>query len=89
MNFTNPVDFERSGMINLGDLSLDPKESTLPDDPGQEEEPEEGVVYFAPTSDWTAGGAHVAAYFWLISFLRASRVRSTSRRTSSASSLVG
>lgn len=64
MNFTNPVDFERSGMINLGDLSLDPKESTLPDDPGQEEEPEEGVVYFAPTSDWTAGGAHVAAYFW-------------------------
>lgn len=64
MSFTNPVEFERSGMINLGDLSLDPKESTLPDDPGQEEEPEEGVVYFAPTSDWTASGAHVAAYFW-------------------------
>ena len=59
--FTTPVGLERSGMVNLGNLSLDPNESELPSVPGVAEE---GYVYFKPTADWTANGAHIAAFFW-------------------------
>ncbi|MBR5104296.1 MAG: hypothetical protein IKZ08_05285 [Bacteroidales bacterium] len=61
MVFTNPVGLERSGMVNLGNLSLDPNESELPSVPGVAEE---GYLYFKPTADWTANGAHIAAFFW-------------------------
>lgn len=61
MSFTNPVALERSGMVNLGNLSLDPNESELPSVPGVAED---GYVYFKPTADWTANGAHIVAYFW-------------------------
>lgn len=64
MKYTGQVALERSGIVNLGNLSLDPKESVLPDTPGNEDEPEEGMVYFKPAADWTANGAHIAAYFW-------------------------
>lgn len=64
MKFTNQVALERSGLVNLGSLSLNPGESELPDNPGAGDEPEEGMVYFMPSSDWLSDGAHIAAYLW-------------------------
>ena len=61
LEVNTPVALKRSGMVNLGNLSLDPNESELPSVPGVAEE---GYVYFKPTADWIANGAHIAAYFW-------------------------
>jgi len=62
--YASPVALERSGLVNLGSLSLNPGESELPDNPGAGDEPEEGMVYFMPSSDWLSDGAHIAAYLW-------------------------
>ena len=64
MKYPGAVSLVRSGMVDLGNLSLDPKESVLPEGPGEEEDAEEGVVYFKPTSSWLADGARFAAYLW-------------------------
>ena len=64
MKYTNQVSLQRSGMVDLGELSLDPKESVLPDDPGTGDEPAECVVYFVPGSNWLEAGARFAAYFF-------------------------
>ena len=65
MEFGNPVALERSGIVNLGNLSLNPKESGLPENPGDDnQQAESGVVYFKPNSNWLDAGARFAAYFF-------------------------
>lgn len=66
MYYTNPVALERSGIVNLGELSLNPNESGLPETPGADDgqEAEAGVVYFKPNANWLDAGARFAAYFF-------------------------
>lgn len=55
------VDLARSGMVNLGTLSLNPGESALPDTPGSAAD---GVVYLRPNTNWLGENARFAAYFF-------------------------
>lgn len=77
MEFGNPVALERSGIINLGNLSLNPNESGNPDNSGEnggnpgdntgdnpDVTPSAGTVYFRPNSNWLEADARFAAYFW-------------------------
>ena len=77
MKYTSAVALERSGIINLGNLSLNPNESGNPDNSGEnggnpgdntgdnpDVTPAAGTVYFRPNSNWLEADARFAAYFW-------------------------
>ena len=51
----------RSGLVDLGKLSLNPGESQLPDTPADSED---GVIYLRPNSNWLEADARFAAYFF-------------------------
>lgn len=64
MDYKETATLNRSGLVNLGELSLTP--SQTPDQPDQPVTPggEEGVVYLKPNSNWLEADARFAAYFW-------------------------
>lgn len=65
LKYTSAIELERSAVLNVGDVSLVPSDSTLPDNPGDEDpEVQEETIYFQPSASWLADGARFAAYFW-------------------------
>ena len=76
MKYTMKANFDRSAVLNIGSLSLNPQESQLPDggdngnegsgDNGNNDDvtPETNTVYMRPNANWKEAGARFAAYFF-------------------------
>lgn len=65
MDYKEIATLNRSGLVNLGELSLTPSQ-TPGDNPDQPAGPdaEEGAIYLKPNANWLDAGARFAAYFW-------------------------
>ena len=65
MDYKEIATLNRSGLVNLGELSLTPSQ-TPGDNPDQPagSDAEEGAIYLKPNASWLDAGARFAAYFW-------------------------
>lgn len=63
MSVDAPVMLSRSGLVNLGKLSINPGESQMPES-GEDEEGTSGIVYLKPNSKWLEQNARFSVYFF-------------------------
>lgn len=66
MKETSQVNLARSGMVNIGDLSLDPSESVKPSDPDPSPDPSGKVIYLnaGGSSLWDQADAWFEVWSW-------------------------